>query len=196
MLLFSITLVLFLIMDSFGNIASYLSLVGGFDKKRQRIILLREMLIALAFMVAFNYLGEFFFQQLGLSNTTVKLSSGAILFLVAIKTLFPSPDDLRSNLPKGEPFITPLAIPLIAGPSVLATIMLYADLEPSQLVMLGAIFLACAASFLVFFCASWLQRILTSNGLMAIERLMGMILMLMAVQRILEGVQQFVQTGS
>lgn len=186
-----ITVMLFLIMDPIGNIASYLKLMEDIAPKRRNWILLREMGIALAAMLLFNYIGEFIFNLLEISEITVRLASGLILFLIAIKILFPSTDSLRANLPIGEPFIVPLAIPLIAGPSLLATIMLYANLEPCQSYMLAAIFMACIATYIVFLIAPTLYRLLGNNGLLAMEKLTGMILVLLAVQRIAEGVQQF-----
>jgi len=192
MSLLSVTLALFLIMDPLGNVSSYLSLVDGIDPKKQKYIVIREMLIALATMIVFNYLGEVIFSVLHLSETTVRIASGVILFLIAIKIIFPAPDSLRANLPNGEPFVIPLAIPLIAGPSLLATILLYANLEPSQPIMLAAILLAWLGAVSILLCARFFQRVLTNNGLMACERLMGMVLILLAIQRFGEGIQQFV----
>lgn len=189
MSLINLAIILFLIMDPIGNISSFLNMVQGIPPARQRVIIIREMLIALVAMVAFNYLGEFIFHILSISETTLRLTSGAILFLVAIKILFPTTDSLRANLPSGEPFVTPLAIPLIAGPSLLATVMLFAHLEPSQSVMLGSIIIAWIAALAVLFFAAPLQRILGNNGLMACERLMGLILVMLAIQRFLEGIQ-------
>lgn len=194
--LFSVTLVLFLIMDPIGNTTSYLNLVNGLPKKRKAWVVLREMLIALCFMIAFNYIGEYIFSILNLSETAVRLSSGVILFLIALKILFPAHDSIRANLPKGEPFIIPLAVPLIAGPSLLATIMLYAHLEPSEPLMLASIGLAWIAAVGVLLLAEPLERILGKNGLMACERLMGMVLVLIAVQRFLEGIIMFYQNNA
>lgn len=191
MSLFSVTLVLFLIMDPIGNISSYHSLVKELNPQRQKWIVVREMLIALAVMIGFNYLGEYIFTILDISETTVRLSSGMILFLIAIKILFTAPDSLRANLPRGEPFIFPLAIPLVAGPALMATIMLYAHLEPYQSVMLLAILLAWLASILTLFFSDTIKHILGQNGLMACERLIGMVLVLIAVQRFLEGILLF-----
>lgn len=191
MSLFSITLVLFLIMDPIGNLSSYLSLVKELDPKRQNWIVFREMLIALCIMIGFNYLGEYIFNILSLSETTVRLSSGIILFLIAIKILFTSNDSPRANLPKGEPFIFPFAVPLIAGPALMATIMLYAHLEPSYSVMLIAILIAWLLSMTILLFANPIKRILGINGLMASERLIGMVLVLVAVQRFLEGILLF-----
>lgn len=192
--LFSVAVVLFLIMDSFGNIASYLKLMQDTKPKRRVWILAREMCIAFLFMLFFNYLGEYIFNLLEISETTVRLASGAILFLIAIKILFPSKDSPRANLPKGEPFIIPLAVPLVAGPTLLATIMLYAHIETSEPIMLLAIIIATVATFFVFLSASFLQRVLGNNGILALEKLMGMILVLLAVQRFAEGIKLFLES--
>lgn len=194
MSLFNIALVLFLIMDPIGNLTSYLSMVNEIPAKRQRWIIVREMLIALLVMIAFNYLGEYIFGILDISETTVRLSSGVILFLIAIKILFTAPDSLRANLPRGEPCIFPLAVPLIAGPALMATIMLYTHIEKYQPVMISAILIAWFLSILVFFFASPIKKILGLNGLMACERLIGMILVLIAIQRFLEGILLFWST--
>ncbi|KAF3362954.1 hypothetical protein PHSC3_000488 [Chlamydiales bacterium STE3] len=193
MTLFNLAFMLFLIMDPIGNVSSYLNLVHELPRKRQNWIVIREMLIALGFMLLFNTIGEYIFDILQISDTAIRLSSGLILFLVAIKILFPSFDSPRANLPKGEPFVIPLAIPLIAGPSLLATIMLYAHDIPSIPLMVGAIFLAWVAASAVLLASPFLKRVLTHNGLMACERLMGMILVLLAIQRFAEGVQLFVK---
>ncbi len=194
MTIFSITLVLFLIMDPIGNIASYLKLVDGINPKKQRLILLREMLIALLVMVIFNYIGEGIYDLLQISDPAVRLSSGVILFLISVQILFPNLTGLRENLPKEEPFIIPLAIPLIAGPSVLATIMLYAHMEQSQPVMLVSILCAWIAALLVMLASKPLYKAMGENGLMACEKLMGMVLVLIAIQRFLDGVEQYVAT--
>jgi len=191
MSLFSITLTLFLIMDPIGNLSTFHSMVKGLNPKRQYFIIIREMLIALGVMLLFNYLGEFIFNLLDLSETTVRLSSGLILFLIAIKILFTANDSPRANLPKGEPFIFPLAVPLIAGPALMATIMLYAHLEQLQSIMLLAIFIAWSLSVSIFFFTGPIKSLLGMNGLMASERLIGMVLVLIAVQRFLEGILLF-----
>jgi len=194
MSLLSISLVLFLIMDPIGNISPYIAMTRKLSPNRHKIVIIREMLIALIVMIIFNYLGETIFNVLEISETAVKLSSGVILFLFAVRILFPTLRSPRANLPEEEPFIIPLAIPLIAGPSLLATIMLFAHMESSQEIMLAAIFIAWLAAVVVLFFAPQLQRLLSDNGLMALERLMGMVLVLLAIQRFMEGVQQFIAT--
>lgn len=191
MSLFTVALTLFLIMDPIGNLSHYLALVKELPRERQRWIVVREMLIALAIMIGFNYLGEYIFIFLSISETTVHLTAGVILFLIAIKILFTAPDSLRANLPKDEPFIFPLAVPLIAGPALLATIMLYARLEPYLSVMLAAILIAWLASVTILYFAPTVKRVLTLNGLGAAERLIGMVLVIIAIQRFLEGILLF-----
>jgi len=190
--LFSLTIILFLIMDPVGNISSFLKLLNDRPKERRRKIVIREMLIALAVMVAFNFLGEYIFYVLDISQSTLILTSGAILFLVAIKILFPSVDSLRANLPPGEPFISPLAVHLIAGPSLLATIMLFSSSTPPS-ITLCAILMAWLMAVAVLLDGGRLQRMVGSNGLMACERLMGMVLIMLAIQRFSEGIQLFVK---
>ncbi|ADI38125.1 UPF0056 inner membrane protein yhgN [Waddlia chondrophila 2032/99] len=194
MTIFSISLVLFLIMDPIGNIASFLRMVEGIDPKKQKLILLREMLIALLAMIVFNYIGEGIYSLLQISDPAVKLSSGVILFIISVQILFPNSTGLRENLPKEEPFIIPLAIPLIAGPSLLATIMLYAHMEQSLFVMLASILCAWMAALIVMLASKPLYKALGENGLMACEKLMGMVLVLIAIQRFLDGIRQYVAT--
>jgi small neutral amino acid transporter SnatA (MarC family) len=189
--LLTLTLTLFIIMDPLGNISSFLNLMQGVPAKRQFYVLLREMLVALAAMFLFFFLGEFLFRFLQISPIAVWLASGVILFLTAIKILFPTTDSLRHHLPEGEPFLTPLAIPLIAGPSLLATIMLYAHLETCRPMMINSILLAWMGAVTLLLIAPWLQRTLSQNGLVACEKLTGMLLVMLAIQRFLEGVRLF-----
>lgn len=194
MSLFTVAIVLFLIMDPIGNISSFLKVLDGMDKKKQRYIIIREMIFALLIMLMFNYLGEIIFSLLQISDPAIRLSSGIILFLVALQILFPGLNSIRGNLPKDEPFVIPLAVPLIAGPSLVATIMLYAHLEESQGLMLAAIFIAWLVAFIVLVSSKTLSRIVGKNGLMAFEKLMGMILIFLSIQRFLDGVRLFVET--
>lgn len=193
MTLFTLAVTLFLIMDPIGNISPFLKVLHGLEPKKQRMIVIREMGIALAIMLLFSVIGEYIFDILEISLTTVRIASGTILFLFALKVLFMAPDNPRSNLPGGEPFVTPLAIPLIAGPALLATVMLFAKLEESYIFMWLSILLAWSCALAVLLMGPRLQRLLGVNGLLACEKLMGMILMMLAIQRFLEGVGQFVK---
>lgn len=189
----TVALILFLIMDPVGNITSFQNVMKDASPAKKHKIIIREMLIALALMLVFNFIGEFIFFILDVSLITVRLTAGTILFLTAVKILFPTVDSVRANLPKGEPFITPLAVPLIAGPALLATIMLFAHIEPSILTMVGAIIVAWITSLSILYYGAEIKKHLGANGLGAAERLMGMILVMLAIQCFLEGVEHFVK---
>src|SRR5437879_3604114 len=98
MSLLTVSLVLFLIMDPIGNVSSFLTMVKGIDPARQKNIVLREMFIALAFMILFNYIGEFIFSLLQISETTVKIASGVILFIISVQILFPNLHGIREHI--------------------------------------------------------------------------------------------------
>lgn len=185
-----LSIVLFLIIDPMGNVSSYQKLMNKLPPERRMKVAMREMLIALGVMVFFNELGEVLFHFLGLSELGLRIASGVILFIIALKILFPKSEEQHQDLP-GEPCVFPLAIPMIAGPAVLATIMLYAHLEPSQPIMLTAIFIAWGASSLILFFSSFFERVLGNNGLTACERLMGMVLVLISIQRLAAGIELF-----
>lgn len=189
---FSMTILLYLIMDPVGNISSFIKLINQVPVEKQRWVTIREMLFALIAMLSFFFLGELMLNLLEISEPTVRVGSGVILFLIAIKILFTSKTSLRANLPKDEPFIVPLAIPLIAGPAVLATIMLFAHISTNPYEMIGAIFTAWCAAVVTLFLSKPLLKTFGRNGLIACERLMGMILVMLAVQRLLEGIKQFI----
>lgn len=188
----SITILLYLIMDPIGNIGSFLKLINQVPPERQRWVTIREMLIALFAMLLFFVFGEFLMYILEISQPTLRVGSGVILFLIAIKILFTSKTSLRANLPNEEPFIVPLAIPLIAGPAILASIMLFANMNTNPYEMTAAIVTAWGAAVATLFMAKPLLKAFGRNGLLACERLMGMILVMLAVQRLLEGIKQFI----
>lgn len=179
-------------MDPFGNIASFLSMVENCTPSRKRFIALREMGIALAVTLLFYVIGEFVLSTLKISEPAVRITSGLILFIIALKILFPANDSLRANLPKEEPFVTPFAIPLIAGPALIATVMLFAIAEKEQFPLFVGIGLAWVAATVVIIFAERISKTLGHSGLNAVERTMGMVLILLAIQRTLEGIQTFI----
>ncbi len=192
MTLISLVLVLFLIMDPFGNAKSFISYLQGISPKRQYYIIFREMLIALFAMMIFALLGEYIFSFLGVSLVTQYLASGVILFLTAIKILFPKPKEpIEQSLLIPEPFLVPLAIPMIAGPALLATVMVYAGTEPSSSAMILAIFISWSLTVAVLLSSRFLMQTIGQSGLIACERLIGMVLVLVSVQRFLEGIILF-----
>lgn len=195
MSLLSIAFSLFLLMDPIGNIPLYISLLNKLPPRKQKKIIFREMLIALVVIILFNFIGEGLMKFLHIGHDTVQIAGGIILFLICLKMIFPTPITERKDLvQEAEPFIVPLAIPLIAGPSVLAAVMIYAKQETSWL-MVGAILIAWAASLIILLAASFLQKLLGARGILAMERLMGLILILIAVQMFLSGMHTFFEAG-
>lgn len=192
MTLFTIALVLFLIMDPIGNVSSFVEVLKPYTPRKRHLIVLREMLFALMILLFFYFFGDYLFKILQISETTVRISSGVILFLIALTIIFPSSRNVRLRLSKEEPFIIPLAVPLIAGPALIATVMLYTHLLTNQTVMFGAILISWFASLAVLMFSGQINRILGQNGLLACEKLMGMILILIAVQRFMDGITSFI----
>ncbi|MCE5294393.1 MAG: hypothetical protein LLF94_07240 [Chlamydiales bacterium] len=195
MTLLTLTLIMFLIMDPVGHIKSFINSVKHIDPRRQNYIIGREMCIALAFMLAFAALGEYIFSVLAISHTTVYLASGLILFLIAIKIIFPNPSE--NDIPPAidEPFIVPMAIPMIAGPALLATIMLYAETEEQVWPLVAAIVIAWILSSIILLNSKRILNLLGSSGVTACEKLMGMVLVLIAVQRFAAGVLLLLKVG-
>ena len=192
MQVFSIAFTLFLLMDPVGNIPLYISLLKGLDPKRQRYVIFRELIIALIIIILFDFVGDWLMQFLKVENDTIQIAGGIILFLICLRMIFPPPHDTNERLRHDtEPFIVPLAVPLVAGPSVLAAVMIFAKQEGS-LVMMGAILLAWLVSLLILLSSSFLKKILGWRGITAMERLMGLILTLIAVQMFLSGLSGFI----
>lgn len=193
MSLLSIAFSLFLLMDPIGNIPFYISFLKGVDPKRQRVVIFREMIIALFIIIVFNFIGDALMGFLHVTNDTIQIAGGIILFLICLKMIFPSHHDSNDALPhEAEPFIVPLAVPLVAGPSVLSAVMIYTKQEENNWIMVGAIMLAWCASLVILMSSSFLKNVLGWRGIMALERLMGLILTLIAVQMFLSGVSAFV----
>lgn len=185
---------LFLLMDSIGNIPLYLSLLKNFDAKRQRVIILRELIIALVIIILFMFLGDGLMDFLNISDSTIQIAGGIILFLICLKMIFPSKNDPQERMPTDqEPLVVPLAVPFVAGPAVLAAVMIYSRQNGTYWAMIGAIFIAWVATLVVLLASSFLKNILGWRGITAMERLMGLVLILIAVQMFLTGLHSFMQ---
>jgi len=188
----SISVTLFLIMDGFGNIPIFLPILDKVPANRRRRVLVRELLIALAVIVGTVLCGRYVMEFLGLRQESVSIAGGIILFIIALRMVFPSRNLHGEEEIDGEPLLVPLAVPLIAGPSLLAVLLLFSTAEPGRLVdLLLAASLAWSATFVVLFASTFLLRFLTKRGLVAVERLMGMVLVALAVQLFLDGVSKY-----
>jgi multiple antibiotic resistance protein len=192
MMLMTVTFSLFILMDPLGNVPIFIAVLRRVPARRQRKIILRELLIALGIIIAFNLIGDFILTLLGVSEDTVKIAGGIILFLIALKMVFPTDKGFSdSDIHEREPFIVPLAVPLIAGPAVLAAVILYSHELPNDWIVLAAIVLAWIASTIILLSSSFFQKVLGKKGLTACERLMGLLLTLIAVQMFLSGLKSF-----
>ncbi len=193
MTLLSIAFSLFLLMDPVGNIPFYLSFLKGIPARRQRIIIIRELVIALGIIIIFNFIGNGLMRFLHVEQSTIQIGGGIILFLLCLKMIFPHSNSLDEHIPNTaiEPFIVPLAIPLVAGPGVLAAVMIYAK-QSNEWIGLGAIIIAWAASLMILISSSWLKSVLGTKGILATERLMGLILTLISIQMFLSGIRAFI----
>lgn len=192
--LISVAILLFVVMDPLGNIPIFLAVLDKVAPDRRYKVLIRELLLALLLLLAFLYAGKYLLAFLGLSEAAIGVAGGIILFLIALKMIFPTPSSPRDDDDSlfDEPFLVPLAVPLIAGPSSMAVLLLLATAEPGRLgVWTLAVLLAWVVSAVILLLAPQLKRVLGQRGLIATERLMGMLLVAIAVQMFLEGVSRY-----
>ena len=186
--LWATAITLFLIMDPLGNVPIFLVVLERVAEHRRRYIILRELIIALIVMLLFLFAGPAMLRTLGISPEAVAIAGGLVLLIIAICMIFPlrgssvMGDDDEDH---GEPLLVPLAIPLLAGPSLLATLMLRANSGNILQHTLPALLLAWAASAVILLASPFLYRIFGNRGLKAMERLMGMVLICISVQMLL-----------
>jgi len=184
----STALTLLLVMDPLGNIPNFMAALKNVPEARRRSIILRECLFALGLLLAVFAGGRGFMAIFGLSSEALRISGGIMLFLIALRMIFPPAGSERPDPHEEEPFIVPLATPMIAGPSLIATIMiLRGDRALGHWAVLTAIVSAWLVSTLILLSAPFFARILHRRGLMAVERLMGMLLIVVSVQMFLDG---------
>ena len=194
MTLSSAIITLILVMDPLGNIPAFLSVLNHVPAKKRRPIILRETFIAFIILTLFLFFGHYILQGMNISEPALAVAGGIILFLISIRMIFPSLDENPSKIP-ADPFIVPLAIPLIAGPSTIAMVMLFANQAPYNMSRwFSALAIAWLVSTIILLCADRLSNIFGERGLIAIERLMGMILTTMAVQMAMTGLEQFLRS--
>ena len=190
----SAAVLLFLVMDPLGNIPLFLAALRDVDPGRRRSVVIREAFIALAVMIVFLFLGRFILNLLHVSEPALTAAGGVILMLIALRMIFPTPHHSLREETEGEPFIVPLAIPYIAGASAFATELLLMSREPARWrEWLMALLLAWIATAAILYFASGMSRLLHENGLIAIERLMGMVLVTVAMEMLMSGIRLYLQ---
>src|SRR5436190_16018437 len=183
---------LLLVMDPLGNLPVFIAVLDRVPAARRRRVLVRELLFALGVALAFLFAGRPVLEFLGLRQESISIAGGIVLFLIALNMLFPTEGGALADQPEGEPFLVPLAVPFIAGPSALATLLLLERSDPGRLWdWLLALLAAWAATAAVLLTAPVLLRVLGRRGLIALERLTGMLLVMIAVQMVLDGVRKY-----
>jgi MarC family membrane protein len=192
MSLASAVVLLFLVTDPFGNVPFFLAELQRVRPERRRWVVVRELVLALGVMVGFLFLGRPLLGVLGISEPALSLAGGVILFLIALRMVFPPVNRGAEETLEGEPFLVPLAIPYVAGPSVLAAELLLMSREPERWpTWLAAVLLAWSAAAVIVLGGSAVAARLGRRGLIAIERLMGMVLVAVAVQMLLDGLAAY-----
>ncbi|WP_438864583.1 YhgN family NAAT transporter [Neptunicella sp.] len=185
----SAAVMLFLIMDPLGNLPIFMSVLKVIEPKRRRIVLARELIFSLLIMGLFLFSGQSMLDFLNVRQETVSIAGGIILFLIALRMIFPQPGGAIGHTVGEEPFLVPLAIPLVAGPSILAALILLANQDPTRMTDWSiALFCAWLVSAAILMFSSLIHRILGERGLTAVERLMGMILVMISIQMFLDGI--------
>lgn len=190
----SAVVILLLVVDPIGNIPLFLSLLRGVDAARRTRVIFRECMIALVVLLAFVLFGRWILALFGLSEPSLTIAGGVILFLIALRMIFRGPEGIFGDTADGEPFIVPLAIPAIAGPAAIATVVLLVSRAPQRLPeWIGAVFVAMLVTLACLVFAERVAKLVGERGLLAFERLMGLILTAIAVEMVLRGAETFVR---
>lgn len=194
----SATILLLLITDPLGNIPIFANALRHVAPERRAKVILREVLIAFLLLLAFMFVGDSFLRVMNLSELSLQIAGALILFLIALRMIFPveSPAAETPEAMKREPLIVPLAIPALAGPSALATVLLLVSQAPNRrLEWVGALCVTMAVCAIVLVLAERIQRVLGDRLVLAFERLMGLILVAIAVEMLLRGIRTFISTA-
>ncbi len=191
--IWQIALALFLVANPIGNAPVFVSIVKNFDFKRQRIILFREAIFSFLLALFYLFIGEWFFTLLQIKPYAISLAGGTVLLLIALSMIFPKYETDGKDRKPEEPFIVPIAIPLISGGGVLSTIMYFSSQEQNMLKMFFACVIAFTGVTAVVVGSAYLQKILGRRGLLALEQLMGMILAMISTEIFVKGFTMFLK---
>lgn len=192
----SAVVILLLVMDPLGNIPLFVSLLKNVAPERRKRVILRECAIAFALLLFFVFFGRWILDLLGLSDASLNIAGGVILFLIALRLVFKHPEGVfGADALDAEPFIVPLAIPSIAGPSAIATVILLVSRAPERMTeWILALAIASAVTLVLLLASERIARLLGLRGLAAVDRLMGLILTAIAVEMLMKGIESFVRS--
>jgi multiple antibiotic resistance protein len=190
--IYSAAATLFLVMDPLGNIPVFLTILKDYDPKRRRRIMIRELLIALVVALLFLFLGKYILGLFSLRPEAVSIAGGIVLFIIAMRMIFPQRGTEADEYAGQEPFVVPLAIPLVAGPSLLATLLIFSRTGPEHIAHWTiALLIAWGAAAAILMASELFFKVLRERGLTAMERLMGMLLVALSVQMFLDGIGNY-----
>ncbi len=181
------------VLDPFGNVPLVLSILKNVDEKRKKIIIVREMLFGLAILLFFFFFGKSFLNIFHLETEAVTIAGAVIFFVIALRMIFPGNEGNSALFGSSEePFMVPIAIPMIAGPSALATLLLMTKAYSPNLhwELFASVVLAWFISSCILYLSPFLYKVLRQKGLNALEKLMGMLLLMMAVQMFIDGIRE------
>jgi multiple antibiotic resistance protein len=189
----SVAVTLFFIMDPLGNVPVFNAILSGFDSAKRVRIMARELILALLILFVFLFSGNAVLGFLGLSQSSLSIAGGILLFIISLRMIFPKTTSRDEIEETEDPFLVPLAVPMIAGPSTIAILILLGSSQPGRMVEWSiSLLLAWIASTVLLVASPYLMRVLGMRGARALERLMGMILVILATQMLLNGVRDFV----
>ncbi len=190
----SATILLILITDPVGNIPIFANALKHVAPERRARVILREVLIAFALLLTFMFIGDSFLRVMNLSELSLQIGGGVILFLIALRMIFPPPKTADASESFTEPLIVPLAIPAIAGPSALATVLLLVSQAPEKrLTWIAALCVTMTVSAVVLVLAERIQRVAGDRFVVALERLMGLVLVAVSIEMMLRGIKTFIK---
>ncbi len=192
----SATILLLLITDPLGNIPVFVNSLRAVPPERRSRVILREVLIAFGLLLSFMFVGQSFLKAMSLSDVSLQIGGAVVLFLIALRMVFPPPPPPQDSLvPLAEPLIVPLAIPALAGPSAMATVLLLVSQAPERrMEWVAALTVTMAVCAVVLLLAERLQRVVGLRVVSAFERLMGLILVSISVEMLIRGLKSLAQT--
>jgi MarC family membrane protein len=185
-------ILLLLVLDPFGSLPIFIPIMRDVPKGKRSLVAIREVLIAFGVLLAFMFFGQSFLEVMRLSERSLEVAGGVILLMVAIRMIF-SVEGGVYGVPEGkEPLIFPLAVPLLAGPSAMATVLLLASRQPERIgAWIGALACAMAVSGVVLLSSDRIRRLVGDSVVSAVEKLMGLVLTAIAVEMILAGLKRY-----
>lgn len=189
-----VAMTLFLIMDPLGNVPVFNSVLSKLAPERRAKVIVRELVVALVILMGCLLAGNGILAFLGLSQPSLNIAGGILLFIISLRMIFPGAEH-ASEFEVADPFIVPLAVPLTAGPSTIAVLLLLSSTRPELIFEWSvALVIAWLGTTLLLVCSPWLIKLIGSRGSRAMERLMGMVLVILATQMLLNGIRDFVRS--